>query len=122
MAVFISKKGDDMLKLKKIAMLTVAVATLGIGANMAAAATANPAPYPIIDQWNYGTKANGVTEYSHYYVKTDNYGSIAKLQSKNWPNEILKSDKQNYGMSSAEKDRAWNDKKGMTKLWDYYKF
>lgn len=111
------------MELKKIivgGIVTLLIA--GSGASLASAATSNPAPYPIIDEWNYGTKSDGVTDYSHYYVVSAGYGSIAKLRSKNSGTPIVASDKQNYGTAKAEKKRAWNDGNGFTKIWDYYTF
>lgn len=111
------------MKLKKTIFGVTTTLLLGVmGASLASAAVANPAPYPIIDEWQYGTKSNGVTDYSYYYVSSAGYGSIARLRSKNIGTPIVASDTQNYGWAIAEKNRAWNDGNGFTKIWDYYRF
>ncbi|MCJ2000328.1 hypothetical protein GYQ39_05225 [Lactococcus piscium] len=106
MVVFISKKGDDMLKLKKIAMLTVAVATLGtatVGAINAAAE--NPHPW-LIDQWDHSSKNGSTNAYSNYSVLDARlYGSIAYVNNRLGVTRSY--DSEDYGMaySSHKQDK-----------------
>ena len=59
-----------MTKIKKIAMLTVAVATLG-GAVVVAHAD-NPHPW-LIDQWDHSSTSGSTNAYSNYSVFLRNF-------------------------------------------------
>lgn len=49
-----------------------------VAASVISAKTANPAPYPIIDEWSYGVGDN--YSYSNYYVQSpNNIGLISSI-------------------------------------------
>ncbi|GFH43045.1 hypothetical protein Hs30E_15960 [Lactococcus hodotermopsidis] len=106
--------------MKKIILSAGIFLALAGGAVTAAATTSHPAPDPIVDTWKYGS--DGTTDYSHYYVETNPYGSFAVLYSKNWPNKAVAADQKNYGWAKADAKRAWNDPNGFTAKCAYYAF
>ena len=107
-----------MLKLKKIAMLTVAVATLGtatVGAINAAAATTNPSSW-YLDVWQYGTSKG--QNYSYYNV-TDTRRIGAKASVNNGAGASQSRSSQ-YGWAKASVNDVWYAV-GKS-YWDYFWF
>ncbi|MDR0298643.1 MAG: hypothetical protein LBI13_00935 [Streptococcaceae bacterium] len=70
---------------KKIAVTAIVLTSLGLAASLPAkvnATTLNPAPYPIIDVWNFGYSGSGWTHYySQYTVQNAHIGSKAYVSS-----------------------------------------
>jgi hypothetical protein len=109
-----------MLKIKKVAMLTVAVATLGAGVSSIAHAD-NPHPW-LLDQWNHSSTGGSTNAYSNYSV-TDSrkYGSIAYVNNRLGVTRSY--DKQNYGMAySSHKQDFWDANTLSYPGWNVYYF
>ncbi|HFX4834235.1 TPA: hypothetical protein ACIEQY_001775, partial [Streptococcus pyogenes] len=86
--------------------------------SVVSAATAHPAPSPIIDEWNYGVSDN--YGYSNYYVKSpNNIGSKSSIT--NYWGSIKASDSQKYGWALSSSKKAWNDIR-LNAHWNYFNF
>ncbi|HEK9982672.1 TPA: hypothetical protein TVQ98_000619 [Streptococcus equi subsp. zooepidemicus] len=100
----------------------LAVSTLSFGfaatARVVSATTAHPAPYPIIDEWNYGVSDN--YGYSNYYVKSpNNIGSKSSVT--NLWGTVKDRDSQKYGWANSSATKSWNDVR-LNAHWNYFKF
>lgn len=107
-----------MLKLKKFAMLTVALATVGtgvVGTSKAAAATSNPSSW-YTDLWQHGT-SNG-KNYSNYNV-TD-YRRIGANATVTNGAGAKQSRSSNYGWANTSVKDVWYAT-GQA-YWGYYWF
>ncbi|MFD0845337.1 hypothetical protein [Streptococcus saliviloxodontae] len=95
------------------------VGALGFGfSSTASATTANPAPYPIIDEWNYGVDAN--YGYSNYFVKSpNNIGSKSSVT--NYWGTVKSSSSQKYGWAMSGSQKSWNDVR-LNAHWNYFYF
>ncbi|WP_409202270.1 hypothetical protein [Streptococcus pyogenes] len=101
-------------------MLVVSSLSLGfmVVTSVVSAATAHPAPSPIIDEWNYGVSDN--YGYSNYYVKSpNNIGSKSSIT--NYWGSIKASDSQKYGWALSSSKKAWNDIR-LNAHWNYFNF
>lgn len=106
-----NKKGNDRIKLEKMKMIFMCK-------ERDDSETANPAPYPIIDEWNYGVNDN--YGYSNYYVKSPgNVGS--KSSATNIWGTVKASDSKKYGWALSSSQKSWNDVR-LNAHWNYFYF
>lgn len=105
---------------KMVALLSVFTLSVGFltATSFVSVATANPAPYPIIDEWHYGVSANYA--YSNYYVKSpNNIGSKSSITNVWGTVKAYSSQKYGWAMSSSPK--SWNDVR-LNAHWNYFRF
>ena len=74
--------------------------------SIVSAEVAYPAPYPIIDEWNYGVNDN--YNYSNYYVKSSNNIGLKSSITNLW-GTVKSSDSQKYGWAMSSSTKSWND-------------
>ena len=87
-------------------------------ASVVSATTAHPAPYPIIDVWQYGVNDN--YGYSNYFVSSpDNIGSKSSVT--NYWGTVKAYDKKDYGWAYSSAKKSWSDIR-LNAYWDYYRF
>ena len=87
-------------------------------ASIVSATTAHPAPYPIIDVWEYGVSDS--YGYSNYFVKSpDNIGSKSSVT--NYWGTVKSYDKKDYGWAYSGAKKSWSDVR-LNAYWDYYGF
>ena len=110
------------IRIKNKTLALLATVSLGFGlttmTSIVSAVTANPAPYPIIDVWNYGV--NDGYAYSNYYVQSpNNIGSESTI--KNLWGAVKDHDKKDYGWAMSSSTKSWNDVR-LNAHWNYFKF
>ena len=87
-------------------------------ASVVSATTAHPAPYPIIDVWQYGV--DNSYGYSNYFVSSpDNIGSKSSVT--NFWGTVKAQDKKDYGWAYSSATKSWTDVR-LNAYWDYYRF
>ena len=110
------------IRIKNKTLALLATVSLGFGlttmTSIVSAEVAYPAPYPIIDEWNYGVNDN--YSYSNYYVKSpNNIGSKSSIT--NLWGTVKSSDSQKYGWAMSSSTKSWNDVR-LNAHWNYFKF
>ncbi|MCC3169308.1 hypothetical protein K4H96_0924 [Streptococcus sanguinis] len=86
--------------------------------SIVSAEVAYPAPYPIIDEWNYGVNDN--YGYSNYYVKSpNNIGSKSSIT--NLWGTVKSSDSQKYGWAIKQKKSPKTPNFNFISSYLYYK-
>ncbi|GAB2021955.1 hypothetical protein RyT2_10290 [Pseudolactococcus yaeyamensis] len=108
-----------MTKIKKIAMLTVAAATLGTAVVVAHAD--NPHPW-LIDQWDHSSTSGSTNAYSNYSVlDTRKYGSIAYVNNRLGVTRSY--DSKDYGAAcTSHKQDRWDAGTKSYPGWNVYYF
>ena len=92
--------------------------SFAIAASVVSATTAHPAPYPIMDVWEYGVSDS--YGYSNYFVKSPaNIGSKSSVT--NFWGTVKAQDKQDYGWAYSSATKSWSDVR-LNAYWDYYRF